>query len=44
VTYQARSDGGCDNTTVRLDGDGFAQDTNSARTVAGGSVLRLAGS
>jgi hypothetical protein len=44
VTYQARSDGGCDNTTVRLDGDCFAQDTNSARTVPGGSVLRLAGS
>lgn len=41
VTYQARSQGGCDNTTVRVDGDGIAQDTNAARTVADGSVLPL---
>jgi hypothetical protein len=41
VSYQPRSQGGCDNTTVRLDGDGLVQDTNAARTVANGSVLRL---
>jgi hypothetical protein len=41
VTYQPRSQGGCDNTTVRLDGNAVAQDTNAARTVPDGSVLRL---
>jgi hypothetical protein len=41
VTYQARSQGGCDNTTARLDEDGVAQDTNAARSVPNGSVLRL---
>jgi len=41
VTYQPRSQGGCDNTTVRLDGTAIAQATNTARTVPNGSVLRL---
>jgi hypothetical protein len=42
VTYQARSEGGCDNTSVRLDAGGVAQDTNTARGVPHGSVLPLA--
>lgn len=41
VTYQSRGQGGCDNTTVRLDGDGIAQETNAARTVPNGAVLHL---
>jgi hypothetical protein len=41
VTYQARSDGGCDNTTVRVDENAIVQDTNAARTSPNGSVLRL---
>jgi hypothetical protein len=41
VTYQARGQGGCDNTTARVDGDGVAQDTNAARAVPNGTVLRL---
>jgi hypothetical protein len=42
VTYQARSDGGCDNTTVRVEDDAIAQDTNAERAVPNGSVLQLA--
>ncbi|TMM14443.1 MAG: hypothetical protein E6G01_12685 [Actinobacteria bacterium] len=43
VTYQPRSQGGCDNTSVRLDGTAISQTTNAARTVPDGSVLRLPG-
>jgi len=43
VTYQPRSQGGCDNTSVRLDGTSISQTTNAARTVPDGSVLRLPG-
>ncbi|HET7489501.1 MAG TPA: hypothetical protein VFJ85_16360 [Acidimicrobiales bacterium] len=39
VNYQARSAGGCDNTTAALDGDGVLQTTNAERTVAQGAVL-----
>jgi hypothetical protein len=42
VTYQARGEGGCDNTSVRLDAAGVAQITNTTRTVPQGTVLPLA--
>jgi hypothetical protein len=42
VTYQPRGQGGCDNTTVRVDGSAIVQETNTARRVTDGSVLRLA--
>jgi hypothetical protein len=42
VTYQARNEGGCDNTSVRLDAGGVVQDTNTSRGVPHGMVLPLA--
>jgi len=39
VSYQASTDGGCDNATVEPDGDGFLQITNCPRTVPPSSVL-----
>ncbi|HEX2700587.1 MAG TPA: hypothetical protein VHM89_10345 [Acidimicrobiales bacterium] len=41
VNYQARAVGGCDNTTVRIDGQGVVQTTNAERTVAGGRTISL---
>ena len=41
VNYQARAAGGCDNTTVRVDGHGVVQTTNTERAVAGGTVVPL---
>lgn len=43
VNYQARADGGCDNTTVALDELGVLQSTASQRQVPQGAVLPLAG-
>lgn len=43
VNYQARAAGGCDNTTVQVDGTGVVQTTNTARTVAAGTVLPVPG-
>ena len=39
--YQARQDGGCDNTSSRTDGTAFIQTTNVIRTTQPGAVLRL---
>jgi hypothetical protein len=39
VSYQRHADGGCDNTTVRRDGDGVVQVTNAPRDVPHGAVL-----
>jgi hypothetical protein len=39
VNYQAKTNGGCDNTTVEAAGDGFRQVTNAPRAVAGGTEL-----
>jgi hypothetical protein len=41
VNYQARSDGGCDNTTALPDGDGVRQVTASERVVDQGARLPL---
>ncbi|MGH9181656.1 MAG: hypothetical protein ACRDY5_08080, partial [Acidimicrobiales bacterium] len=41
VSYEPGSAGGCDNTTVVPDGDGFLQVTRAERTVAPGAVLGL---
>ncbi|MBX7159914.1 MAG: hypothetical protein K1X95_06435 [Acidimicrobiia bacterium] len=42
VTYQSHADGGCDNTTVRLDGPGaLVQVTNVARELPHGALLPL---
>lgn len=41
VSYQNREAGGCDNTTVSLDGVGAVQTTNAERTVPGGHRLDL---
>ncbi|CAN5504905.1 hypothetical protein BH20ACT2_BH20ACT2_05910 [soil metagenome] len=41
VSYQARRDGGCDNTNAAVDGLGVVQTTNTARQVAPGAVLDL---
>ena len=41
VNYQARVAGGCDNTTVLVDGLGVMQTTNAERAVAGGTVVPL---
>lgn len=43
VNYQARSAGGCDNTTVRVDEQGVVQSTNATRVVAGGAIVALGG-
>lgn len=42
VNYQRRADGGCDNTTALLDGDGVRQITATPRRVAQGARLALA--
>jgi hypothetical protein len=39
VNYQARSDGGCDNTTVAVDELGILQATNSRRQIPQGATL-----
>jgi hypothetical protein len=39
VNYQAHQAGGCSNTSVRIDGDGFLQLTNSPREVPQGARL-----
>ena len=39
TSYQSRDDGGCDNTTSLLDGDGVLQVTATQRRVPGGRVL-----
>lgn len=41
VNYQAASDGGCSNTNSWVDGDGFVQVTNMARTTPQGAVLEV---
>jgi hypothetical protein len=41
VGYQSEADGGCSNTSARLDGPGVLQVTNTRREVAAGSVLPL---
>lgn len=41
VSYEPRAGGGCDNTTVRPDGDGVLQVTNAERTVSAGAMLRV---
>lgn len=41
VNYQTRADGGCDNTTVRVDDRGVVQTTNAERTVATGAVVPI---
>jgi hypothetical protein len=41
VSYQSHAAGGCDNTTVRPDGDALVQVTNSVREVPDGAVLPL---
>jgi hypothetical protein len=42
VNYQRRAEGGCDNTTAILDGDGVRQVTATARQVPTGARLPLA--
>lgn len=39
VNYQSHARGGCTNTTVRADGDGILQITNTRREISQGSVL-----
>lgn len=41
VTYQAETEGGCTNTTVRPDGDGVLQVTGARRDVPAGTVVPL---
>jgi hypothetical protein len=41
VNYQAHAQGGCANTTVQRDGDGFLQVTNTGRAVAQGTRLPI---
>jgi hypothetical protein len=41
VNYQAHHDGGCSNTTVRQDGTGLLQITNTAREILQGTRLTL---
>jgi hypothetical protein len=41
VNYQAHQAGGCSNTSVRVDGDGFLQLTNSPREVPQGARLEV---
>ena len=41
VNYQAHSDGGCANTDITVDGDGFVQRTSTNRTLTSGSTIRL---
>jgi hypothetical protein len=41
VNYQRRTDGGCDNTTALLDGDGVRQVTSTPRQVPTGARLEL---
>jgi hypothetical protein len=41
VNYQRRADGGCDNTTAALDGDGVRQITGTERRVPQGARLAL---
>ena len=41
VNYQSRREGGCANTSVRRDGDGFLQVTNTYRETEQGSRLEL---
>lgn len=43
VNYQATAAGGCDNTTVAVDGQGVVQTTNAARSVAGGAHVPVRG-
>jgi hypothetical protein len=39
--YQARQEGGCDNTSSHRDGDGFVQTTNAVREAPPGALLRI---
>jgi hypothetical protein len=41
TNYQHRRDGGCDNTSSRVDGDAFVQTTSVARETPQGAALRL---
>ncbi len=41
VNYQLRSAGGCDNTNMDVEGDGWVQRTATDRTVPAGTVLRI---
>ncbi|MGF1596113.1 MAG: hypothetical protein ACFCVK_04160 [Acidimicrobiales bacterium] len=41
VNYQSHPDGGCANTDIAVDGDGFVQRTATARRAGTGATLRL---
>lgn len=39
VSYQSRAEGGCDNTTAAIDGDGLVQLTNVVRRIGPGTTI-----
>ena len=41
VNYQQRDAGGCDNTNMDVEDDGWVQRTATDRTVSAGTVLRI---
>lgn len=43
TSYQSRAEGGCDNTTAALDGDGILQITTTTRRLAGGRQIAWPG-